>query len=127
VVLQREWRGLQDRKEKRLVKVLFDRRWAELPPEHAQPEAVEALCDAEKTARRIDTAIQRTLVWARVEGLEGPKFMVRDVRVYAEHDEVKPGWWVTREWVQVLLLEGWRTPERVWTDEEYVEEIEGVQ
>jgi hypothetical protein len=111
------------------MRLLFDRRWTQEIGEAAgvPPERVEAFLDLEKTAQRVDAAIQRTFVWASVKDLPAPKFLVRDVRILCETRQLKPHFYATNERLQVLLLEGWQTPERIWTDEEEIEVIEGVQ
>lgn len=114
--------------------VLFDARWTpELAPSDEDEKDVVDFLSLERTAERIDKAIQRTFVWAEYKKLGEQKFVVRDVRILVEeipeHERThgKVMMVVCSERLQVLLLEGWRTPDRVWADEESVEVIEGVQ
>jgi hypothetical protein len=110
------------------MRVLFDQRWTpELAPTEMGEKDVDKFLSLERTAQRIDSAIQRTFVWAKVENFDGPKFLVRDVRILCETEQVKENLYAEIQRIQVLLLEGWQTPERIWTDEENIEVIEGVQ
>jgi hypothetical protein len=110
------------------MRVLFDQNWTpELAPQSEDPKTVENFLSLEKTAERIDSAIQRTFVWAKDPDLGGEKYIVRDVRILCETEQVRENLYAEITRLQVLLLEGWRTPERVWTDEESIEVIEGVQ
>lgn len=111
------------------MRILFNSRWTPelLASPAADPEQVQAFLDLEKTAQRVDAATYRTFVWARVEGLDATKYLVSDVRICCETHELTDGWFAEVERLQVLILEGWKTPERIWTDEEDIEVIETVQ
>lgn len=93
------------------------------------PTNATDLAELEKRTARIDEAMRDHFVWAKIRGFGGRKYLVRDVRVLEEveqYDEERQIA-ICSERLQVLLLEGWRTAKLVWTDEEVVDEVEGVQ
>jgi hypothetical protein len=108
------------------MKILFDIKRL-LPANATTEEIVKAMDFMDTAANRVQKALKRHIVWAKIEGFEGDKYRVRDVRILEEViDEFAPGCYLSADRIQVLLLEGWRTPEMIWTDENTVQEIAGI-
>jgi hypothetical protein len=104
------------------MSILFDRRWTPdmLPEAQGGIERGQEFLSPERVATRVIRAMNRAWVFAAFEGLPNEKYVVKDVRMLCCTD-------APDERVQVLILEGWRTPARLWTDEPELEIIETVQ
>lgn len=110
------------------MKVLFDCRWdADLAPPDMDAQTVEDFLSLGSAAERIEAALQRFLVWAYTNGINAKKLLVKDVRILEPIEFDKEQTYRMALRLQVLLLEGWRSPSFVWSDEEQVEIVEGVQ
>lgn len=116
------------------MKTLHDARWTEMffaddLPEDVTPVKALAFISPVNTARRIQAALERTLVWAICETIGEQKLSVKDVRVcdhYEPATKQTPRRLICTE-LQVEVLDGWRWPTRVWTDEPELIIIEGEQ
>jgi hypothetical protein len=91
-----------------------------LPEDQGGVERGIEFLSPERTAVRVMRAMERAWVFAAFDDLPNEKYMVKDVRVLCCTD-------APDQRVQVLILEGWRTPARLWTDEPELEILETVQ